>query len=121
MFRLWREADSSELRRFAAWAFSTQPLFSRDTFDPEVWGDCDAWIEQAAASKDEVTGIFSIEAALVLAWYRRSPWTDSELAEKLSKEDRTELLRLNTREMLATLGKAGRRVFEKWDAKEKKR
>ena len=107
-------ADSSELRKFAVWAFSTQPLLPRDTFAPE---DCDAWFEQAQRKDNprEKT------ASLVLAWYRRCPWSDSELAEKLSKTGRHDSFRPTAREMLPTLGEPGRRVLERWDAEEKER
>ena len=79
LFRLWREAKSRELRRFAAWAFSEQPLLSRDAFAPDVWSDCDTWFEQSAIAENA-------RAALILAWYRRRPWSDPELAGKVSKE-----------------------------------
>ena len=110
MFRLWREADSSELCRFAAWAFGTQPLLSRDAFAPDAWGDCDTWFERTAAKND----LDAAGAPLVLAWYQRSSWSDAELAEKLRNSDPS--YRPTAREMLATLGEAGRRVLEKWDA-----
>ena len=110
LFRLWREADSSELCRFAAWAFGTQPLLSRDAFAPDAWGDCDTWFERTAAKND----LDAAGAPLVLAWYQRSSWSDAELAEKLRNSDPS--YRPTAREMLATLGEAGRRVLEKWDA-----
>ncbi|NQT11424.1 MAG: NACHT domain-containing protein, partial [Planctomycetes bacterium] len=114
LFGLWREADSSKLRTFAAWAFSTQPLLPRGTFAPEVWGNCDAWIEQEASRKYHESS-----AALVLAWYRRCSWSDSELAAKLSKSHRHPSSDPTAREMLTTLGEAGRRVLEEWDAEVK--
>ncbi|MDP6545256.1 MAG: NACHT domain-containing protein [Phycisphaerae bacterium] len=113
LFRLWREADSSELGRYAAWAFATQLVLSRDTFAAEVWGDCDTCFEQTVDEGER-------NASLVLAWYRRHPWSDSELAEKLSEIESNFHFTATFREMLATLGKAGRRVLEEWDAKEKK-
>ena len=92
-----------------------QPLLSRDSFAPEVWGDCEAWLEQAASKEAEY-------AALVLGWYRRRPRNDSELAEKLSSMNILHpACRPSAREMLTTLGNAGRRVLEKWDAEEKQR
>ena len=116
LVRLWREADSSGLRQVAAWAFSTQPLLSRDTFAVDAWGDCDAWLEQLPRMHDPDEEY----ARFVLAWYRRSPWDDSELAEKVSETGVRATFRPTAREMLATLGEDGRRVLEKWDAKEKK-
>ncbi|MFC1597369.1 hypothetical protein ACFL5Q_05445 [Planctomycetota bacterium] len=57
---------------------------------------------------------------MILAWYRRRPWSDSELAEKVGKTGRHSSFSPTAREMLATLGDAGRRVLEEWDAMEKK-
>jgi hypothetical protein len=113
LYRLWREADSSELRRLAAWAFATQPLLPRDTFAPDIWGDCDAWLRETASEAHQV-------APLVLAWYRRDPWSDSELAETLNKVEPPRRY-FTVRELLATLGESGRRVLEKWEADEQKR
>lgn len=81
LFRLWREADSSEVRWFSAWAFSAQPLLSRNAFAPDTWGDCDAWLEQCASRNPQ-----QAQAALVLAWYRRCPWSDSDLAERVREQ-----------------------------------
>jgi hypothetical protein len=113
LYRLWREADSSELRRLAAWAFATQPLLPRDTFAPDIWGDCDAWLRETASGAHQV-------APLVLAWYRRDPWSDSELAETLNKVEPPRRY-FTVWELLATLGESGRRVLEKWEADEQKR
>lgn len=98
LFRLWRDADSSEARRFAAWAFCEQPLLLRDAFPPDTWGDCDTWFEQRASSDN--TG-----AALVLAWYRRRPWSDAELAQKV-REQKDRWRGSTGRELLAALGEA---------------
>lgn len=81
LFQLWRESDSSEVRRFAAWAFSEQPLLSRDAFAHDTWGDCDAWLEQCASGSPK-----QVAAALVVAWYRRRPWSDAELATKVQEK-----------------------------------
>jgi len=113
LYRLWREADSSHLRRLAAWAFATQPLLPRDTFAADVWGDCDAWLQKAASEGHAVV-------PLIIGWYRRAPWNDSELAEKLSELE-PHLRYANVRELLATLGEPGRRVLEKWEAGKEKR
>ncbi len=113
LFVLWREAESSELRRFAAWAFATQPLLARDTFVADFWGDCDAWFEETAPNTDQ-------GAPLVLAWYRCTPWNDSELAEKLRKIGERMPFPI-ARDLLATLGDPGRCVLEEWEAKELKR
>ncbi len=92
-----------------------QPLCARDAFALEAWGDCDAWFEQAVSE-----GGARMYAAMVLAWYRCSPWSDSELAKKL-RDQGGGVFDSTAREMLATLGEAGRRVLEKWDEKEQKK
>lgn len=97
LLRLWRDAESSEVQRFAAMAFCEQPLMSRDAFPPDTWGDCDAWLEECAS--DDYQG----PAALVLAWYRRRPWSDAKLVTKLGKKKSA--WRGPTRDdLLATLG-----------------
>ena len=98
LFLLWRETDSNEVRRLATWAFREQPLLSRDAFPPDTWGDCDTWFEQVASSDNA-------QAALVLAWYRRRPWSDAELAEKVRKTQGT-WQGPTGRELLAALGEA---------------
>ncbi|MEK6258086.1 MAG: NACHT domain-containing protein [Planctomycetota bacterium] len=100
LFQLWREADSRELQRLASWAFSAQPLLARDTFPPDTWGDCDAWLKECASTKDE-----QALAAMVLAWYRRRPWSDSELPEKVSEHEKSKLWPTG-RELLTALGVA---------------
>ncbi len=110
LFQLWHDSDFSALRQVAARALFTLPLLPRDSFAPESWGDCDIWLKNR-------TGWFEGPAALVVAWYRRGPWSDGELAEGLAQADRTLGGQLTAREMLATLGDAGHRVLERWDAK----
>ena len=39
--------------RWLPWAFSEQPLVSRDAFPPDTWGECDKWFENAANRADE--------------------------------------------------------------------
>ena len=113
LYRLWQEAipRREELAYFASWAFSTQRLLPRDTFSDDDWGDCDTWLRQAEPSR---TPTYSV--GLVVAWYRRAPWNDTELAEKLSQVDSSSSFGTTTaRDMLETLGEPGRRVLEEWD------
>jgi hypothetical protein len=77
LFRLWRYAESPEVRRFAAWAFSEQPLLPRDKFPTDLSGFDEAWLKECLSNK------VHLGAAMVLTWYRRSPWSDAELAAKL--------------------------------------
>jgi len=119
LYRLWRNSESKDLARFAAWAFVTQPLLPRDTFKADVWGDCDAWFEQLVENLDQLD--FNTSALMILAWYRRIPWNDEELAEKLGKIGLARHSYLSTtREILATLGEPGRRVLNEWDEKAEK-
>ena len=113
LFRLWIGSGSSVLQDCAGWALQNQPVLSRDAFAPETWGDCDTWLQDEAASE-----FGWVQAKLVVGWYRGRPWSDSELADKLSSfgVDSDPFFNPNAREMLATLGDAGRRVLEQWDA-----
>ncbi len=105
-------------------ALSSQRLLSRDAFAPETWGDSDAWLRNATGIAEtwrdmwirDEPGFEHEGAALVVAWYRRGPWSDPELAKKLSRVDPYETFHPNAREMLATLGDAGTRVLEGRDA-----
>jgi len=60
---------------------------------------------------------------LVIAWYRRAPWSDEELAEKINVIFNTPPLEYQqdtwpiVREILVTLGDVGQRVLEEWDRK----
>lgn len=111
LYRLWRDSTSWRVTRFAAWAFRTQPLLPRDTFDVEAWGDCDTWFDNRAADADDAG------APLVLAWYRRRPWDDTELATRIDRVARAKYdraFRIRLAEILATLGDAGSDVLEAW-------
>jgi hypothetical protein len=114
LFHLWRESDSPRLREFARAALSAQPLHTRDAIAPETWGDCDTWLKNATGPDDSF-------AALIVAWYRRRPWSDAELAEMICRINLHSGFRVNARQMLATLGAEGRRVLKEWDAQERHR
>lgn len=117
LFRLWNEAESSELRHFAAWAFSTQPLLERNAFAREAWGDCDNLFVQDNSVADANQATELSDALLVLAWYRRSPWNDTELVKKLSQLREYRRDNPTFSDMLATLGADGQRVLDNWNAK----
>ncbi|HPQ42978.1 MAG TPA: NACHT domain-containing protein [Syntrophales bacterium] len=117
LFKLWCETDSATwLHRFAGWALSTQPLLQRDTFPPEIWGDCDYLFTQ---KNNENNASYISDALLVLAWYRRSPWDDSELVKKMRQVSKYNRDNPTIYEMLATLGTDGQRVLDEWKAEEK--
>ena len=111
LYRLWQKATPSleRLAHFASWAFSAQRLLPRDTFSDDDWGDCDTWLRQAEPDDDT-----AYHAGLVVAWYRRAPWNDTELAEKLSKVASHSDFRPTARDMLETLGEPGQLVLEEW-------
>jgi len=113
LFRYWREDAASELVRKSAWAISSQPLLPRDAIPMDSWGDCDPWLQSQWGEEDrsERNG-----AAIVVGWYRRRPWTDTELAKMIDKHFPHRSFRsTNAREMLSELGNAGRKVSSKWD------
>jgi hypothetical protein len=116
LYHLWREAESGALAWYAAWALAAQPLLPRDTFAPDDWDDCDDWLREVGAEKDRV-GDQAMQTALVVGWYRRGPWDDAELAEVVSPSRGWDPHWPTGREILASLGEAGRRVLEEWDRK----
>lgn len=79
LYRLWR-SQSGEFARFASWAFQTQPLLPRDTFGPDDFPEADGLFDKANNVSDE-----SMVALIVLAWYRRKPWSDSDLLAKIAQ------------------------------------
>ena len=52
-----------------------------------------------------------------MGWYRRAPWSDVELAQKLSHhlEEPRAAIETNVRELLANLGAPGRLFLEERD------
>jgi hypothetical protein len=58
-------------------------------------------------------------AALVVGWYRKAPWNDAELAagirESCSVGGGARMA--DSRQMLESLGEAGRRVLDEWDGR----
>ena len=57
------------------------------------------------------------KSALLVGWYRRAPWSDVELAQKLSHhlEEPRAAIETNVRELLANLGAPGRLFLEERD------
>lgn len=121
-YRLWRQLESSEQARYAAWALATQRLMTRDTFSKEVWGDCDAFLLKAVTN-EEYRWRHIQQCALVVGWYRRSPWSDAELVEQLGKctEEYSSEIDPTVRELLGNLGDAGQSVITAWECKQAKR
>lgn len=115
LHRWWRSPHRA-LWRAAGEALAHLPLLPRDTFPPETWGDCDAWLREPAhgAPGPKAIDAMSIQAAYVVAWYRRGPWTDDELAAEIGRRSAARLNAPTARDLLAQLGAPGRAVLEAW-------
>jgi hypothetical protein len=113
LFAYWREETASELVRKSAWAISTQPLFQRNAIPTEFWGDCDSWLQS------QYQGTLQHQAgAIIIAWYRRSPWTDNELASMIKKHNISRSFSLNSKEMLPKLDDVDMKILVKEDDKQ---
>lgn len=90
LFSLWRHADVDRLRGYSGWAFGTQPLLDRNAIEIETWGDCDEWLVEMISEENLELWDKSnlLHAYFVLAWYRRSPWSDKELVNMLVEAER---------------------------------
>ncbi len=75
LFRLWSQLESEVQAHFPAWAFAAQQVLPRDTFENHVWGDCDLFLHREIVKADP----YRRKSALIVGWYRRSPWSDAEL------------------------------------------
>ncbi|MFN2377541.1 MAG: NACHT domain-containing NTPase [Candidatus Binatia bacterium] len=117
---LWSQSRTPESARFFCWAIYSQELLSRDAIDVALWGDLDSLIRRAVELKGPgFNEAPQRHAALVLAWYRRSPWSDEELvsvaAKCLGRKDR-EIPR-SLRSVLVDLGPAGRELVSRFEKK----
>ena len=122
LYRLWRQIEARDQARYVAWALSSQQLLPRDTFNKDVWGDCDLFLHQAVVTDEYRYQVFR-DSALVVGWYRRSPWSDAELVEQLSKsiEGYSSELEPTVRELFENLGDAGRGVIADWERRRAER
>lgn len=104
LFKVWQQSKSFTQARYVAWALAVQALIPRESFDREMWGDCDTFLIDAAKRPSREG-----EAALIIGWYRRSPWNNEKLAELVGRRS---FERAGTMiELLQNLGKAGQRVL----------
>lgn len=117
LYRLMQGGESDDEGRWAAWAFSVQPLLPRDTFDTDAWPDAASFFTGLDTHLATNSHAFQ-HAALVLAWYRREPWSDAEMATRLRDVSAHNRFRLNAREILATLGEPGQQVLDEWAKEE---
>lgn len=114
LFKLWRRVESVEQALYPAWALAAQPLLPRDTFDRDIWGDCDGFLHEVLDGDD--TRSITL-AAFVVAWYRRAPWTNAELAELLNKRLQKYGKDKFLLGLLARLGADGQRVLKSYRRK----
>jgi len=97
------------------YAFSGLPLLDRDSFPRAKADSVGPLITRLIqdASDSEYRDSTERHTAVILAWYRRAPWSDSELAGKIREAFRNEHPP-NARQMLSTLGEAGAQVLADW-------
>jgi NACHT domain/Restriction endonuclease len=80
LLALWQKTEGKRCDFYAILALLHQDLLARDAFMGEPWGDCDAFLERAMQPTERP---HCRQAAIVVAWYRRRPWSDAELAGHL--------------------------------------
>ena len=121
LYEAWRGSKFKEQARFIAWGLSAQQLLDRDTFTTDVWGDCDAELKSALELSKKWDHSRQIElCALVVGWYRRSPWTDAELISILGKHaDKQAKVNMTVLDLLDNLGEAGQRLATTLKEKER--
>lgn len=117
-FKLWQQHAQQKYSAYFAWAMASQPLYARDTFAAEAWGDCDGFLRQQLTRDGDLGARFYNPAALVVIWYRHAPLADAEMVVELEKCGEVPWYRTpTTRELLANLGAAGQAILAKWDKK----
>jgi hypothetical protein len=116
LHRISQDASSRELARIANWALGKQPLLPRDAFDESDWGDTASDLRDRQEDIDQ-------DGRLAVAFYRRAPWSDEELAKRIGDtgvepgfENNPTLL-----EILHNLGDAGKTVLKSIDEERKKK
>ncbi len=109
LFTVWRECTDPEVRRLASWALATQPVVPRDE-GRRCASILDAQFESLLREYDKIEDKRERLAVLVVAWYRRAPWSDAEIASRarlLSREGpRLDTERRTLAELLKHLGVA---------------
>lgn len=117
LFWLWKNAQNSEVRRIARWAFGVQPLLPRDSIEYTTWEDCtDLFDDNGNIERDDS----SQDALLVLAWYRGQPWVNEQLLERaiksLLKDTHGNSLNYKVAQIriLSALGEPGRDFIRSW-------
>ena len=82
IFKAWLGFPKNISTHFLAWAFLEQELMPRDHYPGASWGECDDFLLAKVEDNDGMSK-FARFAALTVGWYRKSPWNDAELVEKL--------------------------------------
>ena len=117
LFRVWHQLDSEEQTRYPAWALATQRLLPRHTFSRDVWGDCDLFLSQAISDRLRSKQL----SGLVIAWYRRSPWSDDQLAKIVNSHFGHSPKERTARELIGNIGEARQRQLGRTRDKESSR
>lgn len=114
LYKTWRAISAPVWKLYPAWALLNQELLPPDTFASEYWDDCDDFLVRAVRRRSSRHGA---SAALVVGWYRRAPWSDSELADQISRLGRSRYVlgERALRSILNTLGEPGVRAAAEWD------
>jgi hypothetical protein len=106
LFDLWRHTPSN---RYAAWALIELPLLPRDALSGDAWADCDQFLLSQLNGENA-------PAALLIGWYRRSPWSDSELTRHIKEYDVGRAQSVS-RQLLRNLGDVGLRALEELESR----
>jgi hypothetical protein len=81
LFMMWRHSPSREVQHQASLALASQRVESRDD-GPRCASIPDAEFETSLQHYDRLNEFKEKLAVLVVAWYRRAPWSDAELAQR---------------------------------------
>jgi hypothetical protein len=107
LFTLWRHSPYREIQIMAVRSLANQPVVSRDD-GPRCASISNSEIESLLQKYDRLEDTEEKVAVLVVAWYRRAPWSDgviADLAQTLSSKVTDSVLSGRTlRELLAHLG-----------------
>lgn len=107
LYHIWMRLINSHLSHFPAWAFAAQPLLDRNTFDDFVWTEnFDEYAKNLVNDEYSSGANFGI---LVVAWYKKSPFSDDELLDKIKSYATSRLLAFSPTEteLFEQFGEAG--------------
>jgi hypothetical protein len=81
LFTLWRHSPDQEVQDNALWALTNQPVVSRDD-GPQCASISNSEFDSLLQEFDQLEVTDEKVAVLVVAWYRRAPWSDREIADR---------------------------------------